>query len=232
MIQRSLLRQTQAAISSRAATAAIRSAAPRFSPVQLQALKGQSPLLRPVSVSQSFAGRRWASTESKDKEGKKEEAKKEEEKKEESKEEKLQKEIEEKNKEIIALKDKYLRSVADFQNLQTRAERDINASKQFGIRKFAADLLDSIDNLDRALNAVPADKLTPAEDGFNKELVELHSGLKMTERILFAALKKHGVERYDPMEPAEGQEGKAQKFDPGFHEATFQTPVPGKEDGD
>lgn len=111
MIPRSLLRQTQAAaVSSRATTAAIRSAAPRFSPFQLQALKrgGQSQLFRPVTVSQSVAGRRWASTESKEAEKKKQEEetqkKEEETKKEESKEEKLQKEIEEKNKEIIALK--------------------------------------------------------------------------------------------------------------------------------
>ncbi|KAI5291294.1 Mitochondrial matrix cochaperone [Ascosphaera aggregata] len=232
MIPRSLLRQTQAVFSSRATTAALRSAFPRFSFCQSQALRNQSHLLRSsVSISRIVAGRRWASTESKEGEATKEEEKKQE-IKEETLEEKLRKEIEEKNKEIIALKDKYLRSVADFQNLQGRAERDIAASKQFGIQKFAADLLDSIDNLDRALNAVPADKLVPTEDGANKELIELHSGLKMTERVLFATLKKHGVERYDPMEPVEGSEGKAQKFDPALHEATFQTPMPGKEDGD
>ncbi|KAI5293058.1 Mitochondrial matrix cochaperone, partial [Ascosphaera acerosa] len=169
-----------------------------------------------------------------------------------SAEEQLRKEIEEKNKEIISLKvgirllgntstvlserkppadnDKYLRSVADFRNLQARAERDIAASKQFGIQKFAADLLDSIDNLDRALGAVPAEKLAPAADGANKELIELHSGLRMTERVLFATLKKHGVERYDPLEPA--ADGKPQKFDPALHEATFQAPAPGKQDGE
>ncbi|KAI5307836.1 Mitochondrial matrix cochaperone [Ascosphaera atra] len=110
-----------------------------------------------------------------------------------------------------------------------RAQRDIENAKQFGIQKFAGDLLDSIDNLDRALEAVPKDKLKPTEDGRHKELIELHSGLKMTERVLFATLKKHGLERYDPSEEVEG---KPQRFDANLHEATFQAPAPGKQDGD
>ena len=48
----------------------------------------------------------------------------------------------------------------------------------------------------------------------------------MTESILMQTLKKHGLERFDPLE----QEGA--KFDPRLHEATFQTSVKGKEDGE
>lgn len=59
----------------------------------------------------------------------------------------------------------------------------------------------------------------------NKELINLYSGLKMTESILMSTLKKHGLERFDPME-----EGR--KFDPRLDEATFMTKVEGKEDGD
>lgn len=46
----------------------------------------------------------------------------------------------------------------------------------------------------------------------------------MTETILMQTLQKHGLKRFDPS--AEGE-----KFDPNLHEATFQTPVEGKEDG-
>lgn len=42
-------------------------------------------------------------------------------------------------------------------------------------------------------------------------------------------LKKHGLERFDP---SQSVDGKPQKFDPKIHEATFQAPAPGKEDGD
>ncbi|KAF1991441.1 GrpE nucleotide exchange factor [Aulographum hederae CBS 113979] len=46
----------------------------------------------------------------------------------------------------------------------------------------------------------------------------------MTSTILLQTLKKHGLERFDPS--VEGE-----KFDPNLHEALFQTPMPGKEDG-
>jgi molecular chaperone GrpE len=46
----------------------------------------------------------------------------------------------------------------------------------------------------------------------------------MTEKILLETLKKHGLERFDP---SEGEE----KFDPNKHDAVFQAPQQGKEDG-
>jgi molecular chaperone GrpE len=46
----------------------------------------------------------------------------------------------------------------------------------------------------------------------------------MTETILMQTLKKHGLERFDPAEEGE-------KFNPNLHEATFFSPVEGKEDG-
>ncbi|WEW57218.1 GrpE, mitochondrial [Emydomyces testavorans] len=138
----------------------------------------------------------------------------------------LQKEIENQEKEIIDLKDKYLRAVADFRNLQERTRRDIDAARSFAIQRFGADLIESIDNFERALEAVPHDKLTNAE---NKDLAELYDGLKMTESVIMNTLKRHGLERFDPSELVEG---KAQKFNPKLHEATFMSPAPGMEDGD
>lgn len=44
----------------------------------------------------------------------------------------------------------------------------------------------------------------------------------MTDTILMNTLKKHGMEKFDP----EGE-----RFDPNKHEATFQVPMPDKEDG-
>ena len=118
--------------------------------------------------------------------------------------------------------DKYLRSVAEFRNLQDRTKRDIDTARSFAISRFASDLIESVDNIDRALDTVPAEKIASKE---NPELVNLYEGLKMTERILMQTLKKHGLERFDPS--ANGE-----KFNPNMHEATFQTKVEGKEDGD
>ncbi|KAI9838155.1 MAG: Replication factor C (RF-C) subunit [Thelocarpon superellum] len=153
-------------------------------------------------------------------------------------------ELESKNREIVSLKvgrtstgldvdggclrcavqDKYLRSVADFRNLQDRTQRDVHAARDFAIQRFAKDLIDSVDNLDRALSTVPETSLKPSEKEANTDLVNLYDGLRMTETILMQTLEKHGLKRFDPSVESE-------PFNPNLHEATFQTPVDGKEDG-
>ena len=85
--------------------------------------------------------------------------------------------------------------------------------------------MESVDNLDRALAIVPEEKLTATEKSEEaQDLLNLYDGLKMTEMILMQTLKKHGLERFDPS--VEGE-----KFNPNEHEATFMTPMEGKEDG-
>ncbi|EMR66502.1 putative mitochondrial co-chaperone protein [Eutypa lata UCREL1] len=143
----------------------------------------------------------------------------------------LKKKLETKEKEVIEWKDKYLRSVADFRNLQDRTQRDMKAARDFAIQKFAKDLVDSVDNLDRAL-IMGQEKLKPAatekaeaaaegEKVVNEDLKNFYEGVKMTETNMLQTLQKHGLERFDP----EGH-----KFNPNEHEATFMTPMPDKED--
>lgn len=138
------------------------------------------------------------------------------------KEDAVQKELEAKKREVIDVTDRLKRSVADYRNLQEQTKREIQASRDFALQRFAKDLLDSIDNLDRALTTVEPAKLQG--EAANKDLLNLHSGLKMTEQILMGTLKKHGMERFDPAETSA-------KFDPNTMEATFQAPQQGKEDG-
>jgi len=122
----------------------------------------------------------------------------------------------------LHVKDKFIRSVADFRNLQDRTQREVKSAKDYAIQKFAKDLVDSVDNLDRALAQVPEEKLNAAEKTEHlQDLVNLYEGLKMTENILMQTLKKHGLERFDPS---------GEKFNPNEHEATFMTPMPDKDD--
>lgn len=118
------------------------------------------------------------------------------------------------------MQDKCLRTVADFRNLQDRTQREVKTARDFAIQKFAKDLIDSVDNLDRALTTVPAEKLADTSEQ-GRDLINLHEGIKMTETILMQTLQKHGLERLSP----EGD-----KFNPNEHEATFMAPQPGKED--
>ncbi|KAI8634204.1 GrpE-domain-containing protein [Xylariaceae sp. FL1651] len=133
----------------------------------------------------------------------------------------LKKKLEAKDKEVVDWKDKYLRSVADFRNLQDRTQRDMKSARDFAIQRFAKDLVDSVDNLDRAL--IMGQEKMKTEEGKeeNVDLKNFYEGVKMTETIMLQTLAKHGLERFDP----EGE-----KFNPNEHEATFMTPMPGKDD--
>ncbi|KAK9474567.1 GrpE-domain-containing protein [Dipodascopsis tothii] len=130
----------------------------------------------------------------------------------------LQAQLADKTKEASDFKDRYLRQVADFRNLQTTTQREVQNAKDFAIQKFAKDLLDSIDNLERALATVPEEKRADGE----KDLVTLYEGIQMTHHILENTLKKHGMEKIDPI---------GAKFDPNEHEATFEIPQADKEPG-
>lgn len=130
------------------------------------------------------------------------------------------KELEAKTKEVEEWKTKYRRAVDDFLQFQDRKERDMKAAREFAIQKFARDLIETVDNLERALSTVPADKLEAAAE-VDKDLTTLHEGIEMTKKILIQTLDKHGVERFDPM---------GAKFNPNEHEATLMNPMPDKED--
>ncbi|KAK0674758.1 GrpE-domain-containing protein [Cercophora samala] len=177
----------------------------------------QSPI---AAAARTVAPRaRWYSAEAEKKEA---ETKNGEEKAaEETEEAKLRKQLEAKEAEARDLKDKYLRSVAEFRNLQDRTAREMKAARDFAIQKFAKDLVDSVDNFDRALTMVPEEKLKSDEKSAHlQDLVNLYEGLKMTENILLETLKKHGLERFDPH---------GLPFNPNEHEATFMTPMQDKE---
>jgi len=97
----------------------------------------------------------------------------------------------------------------------------MKAARDFAIQGFAKDLVDSVDNLDRALTMVPEmQQAAPEKTDHHSDLVTLYDGLKMTEAGLMATLQKHGLVRYDPA---------GDKFNPNEHEATFMTPMPDKD---
>jgi molecular chaperone GrpE len=116
-------------------------------------------------------------------------------------------------KENEELKERALRLAAEMDNLRKRTQRDVADARVYGIANFARDMLTVSDNLQRALQAVPAEARAEADAGL-KALVE---GVEMTERAMLSALERHGVKRIDP----EGE-----KFDPHVHQAMFEVPNP------
>jgi len=116
-------------------------------------------------------------------------------------------------KEIADARDKMLRMLAEMENLRQRTRREVADAKTYGITGFARDVLDIADNLQRALDAVPAEARAAADPGL-KALIE---GVELTERSLLNALEKNGVKKFDPM---------GQKFDPNFQQAMYEVPDP------
>ncbi|MEO9339412.1 nucleotide exchange factor GrpE [Mesorhizobium sp. SB112] len=114
-------------------------------------------------------------------------------------------------KENEELKDKALRAAAEMENLRRRTARELQDARSYSVANFARDMLSVSDNLNRALEAIPAEVRASDDAGF-KGLIE---GVEMTERAMLSALERHGVKRLAP----EGE-----KFDPNFHQAMFEVP--------
>ena len=116
-------------------------------------------------------------------------------------------------KESAEARDRMLRTLAEMENLRKRTTKEVADARLYGITGFARDVLDIADNLQRALDAVPAEARANADPG----LTALIEGVELTERSLLNALEKHGVKRFDPI---------GQKFDPNFQQAMFEVPDP------
>jgi molecular chaperone GrpE len=109
------------------------------------------------------------------------------------------------------LRDKALRTLAEMENLRKRTAREVADARTYGITGFARDVLGIADNLQRALDAVPAETRESA-DPMLKALIE---GVELTERSLLNALEKNGVKKFDPT---------GEKFDPNFQQAMYEVP--------
>jgi molecular chaperone GrpE len=114
--------------------------------------------------------------------------------------------------ENAALKEQALRYAAEAENTKRRAERENNDARAFAIQRFARDLLDAADNLNRALSASPKETGDAAVNNFVM-------GIEMTEKALQSAFERNGLKRIDP--------AKGERFDPNFHQAMMEQPAEG-----
>lgn len=105
-------------------------------------------------------------------------------------------------------RDKYLRAVAELDNLRKRAARELEGARKFGAERLVAALLPVRDGLEASLEAA-AGGAPDAETVLN--------GDRATLRILVQVLADAGVSEIDP----EGE-----PFDPARHEAISLMPSP------
>ncbi|EAQ31198.1 MULTISPECIES: nucleotide exchange factor GrpE [Idiomarina] len=98
-------------------------------------------------------------------------------------------------------KESVLRSQAEMENVRRRASQDVEKAHKFALEKFANELLTSVDNLERAMQAA---------DTENPELKSFLEGIELTYKSLTSTLDKFGVK-------AVGEEGEV--FNPDLHQA-------------
>jgi molecular chaperone GrpE len=120
--------------------------------------------------------------------------------------------------ELADFKDRYLRAVADTENLRKRAEREKQDATQYAFSRFARELLSVADNFERALEAMKPEKRA----GLAPEVLSVVEGIEATQRQLLSAFERFSIRRIEAV---------GQKFNPNQHEAIAELPVPGQAAG-
>ena len=113
--------------------------------------------------------------------------------------------------ELADTKDRLLRALAETENVRRRLQRERDDASKYAVGNFAKDLLSPVDNLRRALEAMPESEVKDARTQ------SLREGVAAIERELLGALERHGLKRIDP---------KGERFDHNFHQAIFEAERP------
>ena len=97
--------------------------------------------------------------------------------------------------------DSVLRARAEMENARRRAEAEVEKARKFALERFAGELLDVIDNLERAVMVA---------DTENEAIKPMLEGVEMTLKSFVSTIEKFGMTPIDP-------QGEA--FNPELHQA-------------
>jgi len=106
------------------------------------------------------------------------------------------------NQALAEQRDSVLRAHAEIQNMRRRCEADVEKAHKFALEKFSAELLTVMDNLERALAAVP--------DTASGEVKGLCEGVELTLKSFLEILGKYNIVQLNPL---------GEPFDPQMHQA-------------
>ena len=123
--------------------------------------------------------------------------------------EELEQKLAEKDKQLQDAIARYRGAAGEFEESRARLRREISKDIERGRREILADLLDVVDNLDRAVDAARA------STGGDR-LDALIQGVDIVRRQFLAKLEGFGVKRI---------ESDGQPFDPSVHEAISAVPA-------
>lgn len=115
---------------------------------------------------------------------------------------KHKKELEKKDREIADIKDRYQRTMAEYQNFRNRTEKEKADLYAYAVRDVMTKILPVLDNLQRGIAAIPKEQRDEA----------FAQGMDKIEKQFEKALNDIGVK---PIE------AKGSVFDPNFHNAVM-----------
>ncbi len=107
--------------------------------------------------------------------------------------------------ELAEVRDHWVRSEAEMQNLRARAKRDVDDARQFAVQKFASDVVEAAENLKRGLASLP-----PPSPDESPVVGKLREGFEGVQRSFVALLERNGIVGADPT---------GQRFDANLHQA-------------
>jgi len=104
--------------------------------------------------------------------------------------------------EVAESRDKFLRAVAEMENIRRRAEMDVAAAHKYAVERFASEIIVVRDSLDLASTVELADS--------PEAIQKMYEGLELTLKLLDGVFEKFGITLIDP---------KGERFDPTRHQA-------------
>lgn len=118
----------------------------------------------------------------------------------------LEKTVEEQNQKIAELNDKYLRLLADRDNLIKRTQKEKQALSKYALESFMLDFLPVLDAWDKVESDTKSNK--DVED--NGTIDSYKKGFDLIKQQILTVLSKHGLSSFC---------SKGEKFDPNKHQA-------------
>ena len=99
------------------------------------------------------------------------------------------------------MRDRYLRTVAEMDNMRKRIEREKQEFLKFSSESILKDMIPVLDSLDKAI---------PQDSTLESSSASYREGVAMVQKQFLQTLAKHGLEPVEAL---------AKAFDPNYHQA-------------
>ena len=117
---------------------------------------------------------------------------------------------------IKDVKDQLLRSLAENENLRKRTAKEIEQIKKYGHINLLRDLLNVVDNLERAVDS------SSSENQSQSGVKNLIDGIEIVLKDMKSLLEKNQIKKIEPLH---------ERFDYNFHQAMFEAPSSDYDEG-